>query len=69
MATDLAYWLLLDFFVIEMKTVKDYIEAMDQGDFESRLKFTLRIRRVVLPIEIVISMIFRIIVCFKIFKT
>ena len=27
MGTDLAYWLLLDFFVLEMKAVKDLISA------------------------------------------
>jgi len=27
MLTDLSYWILLDFFIIEMKTVKDIVSA------------------------------------------
>ena len=27
MVTDLAYWILIDFFIIEMKTVKDIVSA------------------------------------------
>ena len=68
MATDLAYWILLNFFVIEMKTVKDYILAASTEDFNYRFSTTLKLRRVVLPSQFFCSSIFRLIVCFKIYQ-
>jgi len=65
---DMTYWLLLNFFVIEMKTVHDYLETKEKEEFQARLKSTRYLRNIVLPLQMVMSVIFRILVCLKIFK-
>ena len=40
MVADLAYWILLDFFIIEMKTVKDIVSADSIANLENNSKKT-----------------------------
>lgn len=50
MASDLGYWILLDFFVLEMKAVRDYVECKGREEFERKLIENKRLRKVLLPI-------------------
>ena len=50
MCTELIFWILLNFFVLEMLAVQDYIEARGSQDFERRLQWTWKLRKVMLPL-------------------
>jgi hypothetical protein len=58
MITDLGYWMLLNFFILEMKTVKDIISAKDNKEFENNFKITVFLRKYVLSILTVAGLIF-----------
>ena len=73
MGTDLSYWVLLNFFIIEMKTVRDIISAKDNKEFEHKFALTIKLRKFFLPLLAISGFIFRFIVSLKIlgvdFKT
>ena len=60
MITDLAYWVLLNFFILEMKTVRDIVSAKDNQEFEKNFKVTVILRRYVLSVLAVAGLIFRV---------
>jgi hypothetical protein len=60
MITDMAYWVLLNFFILEMKTVRDIVSAKDNQEFEKNFKVTVILRRYVLSLLTVAGLIFRV---------
>lgn len=67
MITDLSYWVLLNFFILEMKTVKDIVSAKDNKEFEKNFKVTLILRKYVLSILGIAGLTFRVCVSVKLF--
>jgi hypothetical protein len=65
MGTDLSYWVLLNFFIVEMKTVRDIISAKDNKEFESKFALTIKLRKFFLPILALSGFTFRFIVSLK----
>ena len=59
MITDLSYWVLLNFFILEMKTVKDIVSAKDNKEFEKNFKVTVFLRKYVLTVLAAAGFIFR----------
>ena len=68
MATEVAFWILLNFFVLEMQAVKYLIEARGRQDFEIKMAFNKKLRNIILPIQVLFQLIFRFIVCLAIYK-
>jgi hypothetical protein len=67
MVTDLAYWVLLNFFILEMKTVRDIVSAKDNEEFEKNFKVTIILRRYVLSVLAVAGLVFRVGVSCRLF--
>ncbi len=67
MITDLAYWMLLNFFILEMKTVKDIVSAKDNKEFEKNFKVTIILRKYVLSVLALAGLTFRVGVCVRLF--
>lgn len=67
MITDLAYWILLDFFILEMKTVKDIVSADSTVQFERNFNKTRKLRYILLPALTLCGFTFRMIVALKLF--
>jgi len=67
MITDLSYWVLLDFFILEMKTVKDIISADSTEQFEANYNRTQLLRHYVLPALAVSGFTFRFLVSLKLY--
>ncbi len=42
MITDASYWILLCYFILEMKVVRDLISSSDQLDFDIKIALTKR---------------------------
>ena len=68
MITDLAYWILLDFFIVEMKTVKDIVSADSSAQFERNFNKTKNLRYILLPSLAISGFSFRFIVGLKLFN-
>jgi hypothetical protein len=67
MITDLAYWMLLDFFILEMKTVKDIVSADSSENFEKNSNKTKNLRYFLLPSLVICGFSFRFLVALKLF--
>ena len=68
MITDLAYWILLDFFILEMKTVKDIVSADSTVNFEKNSNKTKNLRYFLLPSLAICGFSFRFLVALKLFN-
>lgn len=68
MLTELSFWLLLDLFVIEMRMVQDMLQAADRKEYDARLRVSFKLKTIALPVLVGIGVLYRLIVCFKIFK-
>ena len=67
MITDLAYWIMLNYFVLEMKTVRDIVSANSTKEFEYNQRVTSRIRSIALPILSFSGLTFRLLVSLNLF--
>ena len=67
MITDLSYWVLLNFFILEMKTVKDIVSAKDNKEFENNFKVTVLLRKYVLSVLAAAGLIFRVGISVRLF--
>jgi hypothetical protein len=68
MVTDLAYWILLNFFIIEMKTVKDIVSADSIANLENNSKKTKSLKYFLLPSLAMCGFAYRFLVALKIFN-
>jgi len=68
MVADLAYWILLDFFIIEMKTVKDIVSADSIANLENNSKKTKSLKYILLPSLAMCGFTYRFLVALKIFN-
>ena len=67
MATDLAYWVMLNYFILEMKTVRDVLTAATNKEFNENIKVTSRLRAIVLPLISIAGATFRFLVGLKLY--
>ena len=67
MVTDLAYWVMLNYFILEMKTVRDIVSANSTKEFENNQRVTSRLRSIVLPVLSFSGLTFRLIVSLNLF--
>ena len=66
MATETAFWVLLDFFVLEMLTVRHYIESANSKEFDRQMKRQRKLRYILLPILVFCSLVFKVLISLKI---
>jgi hypothetical protein len=62
MITDLAYWVMLNYFILEMKTVRDIVSANSTKEFENNQRVTSRQRSILLPVISFSGLTFRLLV-------
>lgn len=65
LATELVYWILLNFFILEIKTVRDVLQSRNHDEFEDNILITKILRYFYLPILALMTFIFSLLVALE----